>query len=50
MNDKEQEMFHLKQKEDLTRNQYFRESDFPGRDESKLRKHEMYFTFPELLL
>ncbi len=46
MNDKEQEMFHLKQKEDLLRINIFENPIFPEEMKSKLRKHENAdFTF-----
>ena len=41
MNDKEQEMFHLKQKEDLLGINIFENPIFPEEMKSKLRKHEM---------
>ena len=40
MNDKEQEMFHLKQKEDLLGINIFENPIFPEEMKSKLRKHE----------
>ncbi len=46
MNDKEQEMFHLKQKEDLLGINIFENPIFPEEMKSKLRKHENAdFTF-----
>ena len=46
MNDKEQEMFHLKQKEDLRGINIFENPIFPEEMKSKLRKHENAdFTF-----
>lgn len=46
MNDKEQEMFHLKQKEDLLGINIFENPIFPEKMKSKLRKHENAdFTF-----
>ena len=46
MNDKEQEMFHLKQKEDLLGINIFETPIFPEEMKSKLRKHENAdFTF-----